>query len=153
MPVSIGWPVAEVGDLTKLKLNICPAEEVGWVWPCVGGGCGEGVDFRGDWVELSVAADGESSCTETEESAGLAGNLKTFANVNVYNFYWQCCYYIAMVRTDSCLMLSLEKSMEGLVLRRSASSSSLNGVTLALVGVLLRGVIAPAVNEDRERER
>jgi hypothetical protein len=98
--------VAEVGDLAKLKLNMCPDEEVGWVWPCVGGGCGEGVDFRGDWVELSVAADGESS--------------------------------------DSCLMLSLEKSMDGLVLRRSASSSSLNGVTQALVGVLLRGVIAPA---------
>ena len=154
MPVSIGWPVAEVGDLAKLKLNMCPDEEVGWVWPCVGGGCGEGVDFRGDWVELSVAADGESSCTERDESAGLAGTLKTLKPL-MSPFIWkqlvlgdqQCCYYI---RTDSCLMLSLEKSMEGLVLRRSASSSSLNGVTQALVGVLLRGVIAPAGNEDRE---
>ena len=46
-------------------------------------------------------------------------------------------------------MLSLEKSMEGLVRSRSASSSSLNGVALALVGLRLRGVMAPA---ERERE-
>ena len=52
--------------------------------------------------------------------------------------------------TDSCLMFSREKSMEGLVLSRSASSSSLNGVTLALLGLLLRGVMLPT---QRERER
>lgn len=33
--------------------------------------------------------------------------------------------------------------MEGLALSRSTSSSSLNGVTLALVGLLLRGVTEP----------
>lgn len=33
--------------------------------------------------------------------------------------------------------------MEGLALRRSASSSSLYGVTLVLEGLLLRGVIDP----------
>ena len=61
--MSIGWPVADVGDLANEKLNICPDNEVGWGWwPWEGGGCGEGDDFRGDWVELSVAPEGESSC-------------------------------------------------------------------------------------------
>lgn len=49
--------------------------------------------------------------------------------------------------TDSCLMVSLEKSMEGLARRRSASSSSLYGVTLVLEGLLLRGVMDPGRGE------
>ena len=49
--------------------------------------------------------------------------------------------------TDSCLMLRREKSMEGLALSRSANSSSLNGVALALVGLRLSGVMEPAGRE------
>ena len=123
--MSIGCPVAEAGDLGNVKLNICPDEDVGWVWPCAAGGCGEGEGFRGDWVELSVAAEGESSCKQRERMRICWGTEG------------------ARLPTDSCLMLSLEKSMEGLVLSRSASSSSLKGVTLALVGLRLRGVMAP----------
>lgn len=50
--------------------------------------------------------------------------------------------------TDSCLMVSLEKSMEGLALSRSASSSSLYGVTLVLEGLLLRGVMDPGERSE-----
>ena len=56
-------------------------------------------------------------------------------------------------RTGSCLICSLERSMPGLALRMSASSSfpkMLTGVTAALDGDLLVGVTEPVCIGERE---